>query len=258
MPGALGTLPCLKEKAGGFAIARAMEIDALKPEGRVFTLAWDVPASERAGSEIVLSSGERRAYAFGAELFRFDETTMLGRHNMENAAMALAAVGALGLDLSKAKGALSSYVPPPHRCALVLSSGGVSYVDDSKGTNIAACETALSSIDGRKIVILGGRRKGEDFGRLAPPLMRFAKFALLIGEASGEIALALEGQGYTDFAIAGGMEEAVRRASEMAVPGDVVLLSPACTSWDSYKNYGERGDHFASLARRIAGGGLGA
>ncbi|MDR1021130.1 MAG: UDP-N-acetylmuramoyl-L-alanine--D-glutamate ligase [Synergistaceae bacterium] len=253
MSGLFSTLSCLNEHTRGFAITRAEEALALKPEGHVLTLAWDVPASKRSDQEIVLNSSERRAYAFGGDLFRFGDTAMIGRHNMENTAMAMAAVGALGLNISRAREALSSYVPPPHRCALVLSSGGVSYVDDSKGTNIAACVAALSSIEGKKIVILGGRRKGENFGRLAAPLMNFAKHALLIGEASREIATALAGQGYTDFTEAGGMEEAVCRAHGMAIPGDVVLLSPACTSWDSYKNYGERGDHFASLVRRIAG-----
>jgi UDP-N-acetylmuramoylalanine--D-glutamate ligase len=251
--GLFSTLSCLNEHTRGFAIVRAEEASALKPEGHVFTLAWDVPASRMTDRAIALSTRHRCAYAFGEELFSFDETTMIGRHNMENAAMAMAAVSALGLDIAKAREALSTYAPPPHRCALVLSSDGVSYVDDSKGTNIAACVTALSSIEGRKIVILGGRRKGEDFGRLAAPLVSFAKHALLIGEASREIALALSAQGYTDFTEAGGMEEAVRLARGMAAPGDVVLLSPACTSWDSYKNYGERGDHFASLVRQITG-----
>lgn len=248
------TLSRINEKTHGFAITRAEEDDALKPEGHVLTLLWDAPPSDK---RIVLSSKDRCAYAFGGKLFNFDDTVMIGRHNMENAAMAMAAAAALGCDLSKAREGLGTYVPPPHRCGLVLSSGGVSYIDDSKGTNIAACVTALSSIDGKKIIILGGRRKGEDFGRLAEPLDRYAKFALLIGEASAEIAQALTREGYTNFAEAGEMEEAVRMARAAADPGDVVLLSPACTSWDSYKNYGERGDHFAACVRRIAGGETG-
>ncbi|MDR1516316.1 MAG: UDP-N-acetylmuramoyl-L-alanine--D-glutamate ligase [Synergistaceae bacterium] len=251
MSGLFSTFSRINENTRGFAITRAEEDDVLKPEGDVLTLLWDAPASDKT---IVLSSRDRIAYAFGGELFKFSDTAMIGRHNMENAAMAMAAAGALRSDLSKAREGLGVYVPPPHRCGLVLSSGGVSYIDDSKGTNIAACVAALSSIEGKKIIILGGRRKGEDFGRLAAPLERFAKFAFLIGEASGEIAEALTRQGYTNFAEAGEMEGAVRGASAMAVPGDVVLLSPACTSWDYYKNYGERGDHFASCVRRIAGG----
>jgi UDP-N-acetylmuramoylalanine--D-glutamate ligase len=245
------TLSSFNKRSRGFAITREEETDVLRPEGYVLKLDWDVPPRDR---KIVLSSSERRAYVSGELLFSFSDTSLIGRHNMENVAMTMAAVGELGFDLSSARKALASYTPPPHRCSLVLTAGGVSYIDDSKGTNIAACVTALSSIEGKKIIILGGRRKGEDFSRLAAPLKNFAKHAFLIGEASEEIAEALLGQGYADFAKADGMEEAVRRAHSMAVPGDVVLLSPACTSWDAYKNYVERGDHFASLVKRVAGG----
>jgi UDP-N-acetylmuramoylalanine--D-glutamate ligase len=245
------TISSFNKKSHGFAITREEETDILKPEGHVLMLGWDVPASDR---KIVLSSSERRAYAFGEPLFSFGDTSLLGRHNMENIAMAMVAVGELGFDLSSARKALASYVPPPHRCSLVLTADGVRYIDDSKGTNIAACATALSAIEGKKIIILGGRRKGEDFSRLVAPLKNFAKHAILIGEASEEIAEALSREGYADFTQAGEMEEAVRLASSIAALGDVVLLSPACTSWDAYKNYGERGDHFASLVKRIAGG----
>ena len=251
MAGYFSRLSSFNKESRGFAITRDEDDGILKPEGHVLRLCWDVPPSDR---KIVMSTAERCAYAFGGLLFRFDDARMIGRHNMENVAMALAAAGELGFDLSSAKEALESYVPPPHRCALVLTANGVAYIDDSKGTNIAACVTALSSIAGKKIIILGGRRKGEDFSRLAAPLKSFAKYAFLIGEASDEIAEALSSHGYADFAKASDMEEAVRRACSMAIPGDVVLLSPACTSWDAYKNYGERGDHFASLAKRIAGG----
>jgi UDP-N-acetylmuramoylalanine--D-glutamate ligase len=249
--GRFGALSWLDEESHGFAIIRNDDLSSLKPEGRVLSLEWDTVPSD---DKIVLSSTDRRAYSFGDVLFEFDETTLLGRHNMENAAMAMAAVGELGFYVSSARKALKTFVSPPHRCSLVLSKDGVKYIDDSKGTNVAATVTALSSLEGGKIVILGGRGKGEDYGKLAAPLKKFAKFALLIGEVSGDIGKAIAAKGYSDFAIADGMEDAVRRACFIALPGDVVLLSPACTSWDSYKNYGERGDHFATLVREIVGG----
>jgi UDP-N-acetylmuramoylalanine--D-glutamate ligase len=246
----LGSLSWFEEESKGFAIVRGDDLSSLKPDGRVLSLEWDAVPSE---GKIVLSSTDRRAYAFGDVLFEFGETTLLGRHNMENVAMAMAAVGELGFYVSSARKALKTFVPPPHRCSLVLSRGGVKYIDDSKGTNVAATVTALSSLDGRKVIILGGKGKGEDYGELAAALMKFAKFAFLIGEAAREIAEAIAAKGFRDFAMADGMEDAVRRACSIALPGDVVLLSPACTSWDSYKNYGERGEHFASLVRERAG-----
>jgi UDP-N-acetylmuramoylalanine--D-glutamate ligase len=170
---------------------------------------------------------------------------------MENVAMAMAVVCLLGADTAGARRKLASHVPPPHRCALVAVSGGVKYVDDSKGTNIAATVTAMSSRDGKKVVILGGKGKGEDYAALLDPLRSHARWAVLIGEEADKIASALEEGAYREYSRASGMEEAVRLASERASAGDVVLLSPACTSWDMYKNYGERGDHFARVVKKM-------
>jgi UDP-N-acetylmuramoylalanine--D-glutamate ligase len=235
-------------EADGFAIIQAGDAEALgRCPGETYHLSWDGPSGDLA---IILSRdgscriGERR-------LFDFAETGMIGTHNMENAAMSMACVDLLGCDANAARRGLGDYAPPPHRCSLVLSVGGVRYIDDSKGTNIAASVTALASIEGKKIVILGGRGKGEDYSRLAVPLNEFAKWAMLMGEASADIASALSSAGYNKYTVVSGMEEAVGKAAEMAEPGDVVLLSPACTSWDMYRNYNERGDHFADLARKL-------
>jgi UDP-N-acetylmuramoylalanine--D-glutamate ligase len=247
-----GHVPFEENGASGFFITREAERSELgRLAGRGVTLAWD---SEIDDGKITLNSAQRRAYAFGGVLFDFADIPLLGSHNMENAAMAMAAAGLLGLDVEAARGGLGTYVPPPHRCSLVLTSAhGVRYIDDSKGTNVAAAVTAMSSIEGRKIIILGGRGKGENYSVLAEPLKKFAKWAFLMGEASEDIAAALRAEGYDKFSQVNGLEDAVRGASLAASHGDVVLLSPACTSWDVYKNYGERGDHFASLVREMTG-----
>lgn len=236
----------------GFSIVQERDAGVLQPRrpGAYF-LGWDTAQRE---DRIVLDSRRRLATLADEELYRFDETALLGSHNLENVAMSMAVVALCDEDRAAARRRLSAYSPPPHRCALVLERGGIRYVDDSKGTNIAATIAALSSIEGSKIVILGGRGKGENYATLLEPLRRYAKKALLVGEAAAEIAEALIAGGYEAFAVSGSMERAVRDAAAVAVDGDVVLLSPACTSWDAYKNYGERGDHFASLVRRIVGG----
>ena len=238
-------------KNTGFSIVRKEDVKKLKPrEENTYFLSWENSSDEKL---ILLSEDESTVSLGGRKLFAFEDTNLLGRHNMENSAMAMSSLALLREDTERAAGFLKSFTPPPHRCSLVLSADGVRYIDDSKGTNIAATVTALSSIDGRKIIILGGRGKGEDYSNLLPALKKYSKQALLIGEAADEIALALRAGGYTNFTMAGDMENAVEMAVRLAEPGDVVLLSPACTSWDMYKNYGERGEHFAQLVRKCAG-----
>ncbi|MDR1966689.1 MAG: UDP-N-acetylmuramoyl-L-alanine--D-glutamate ligase [Synergistaceae bacterium] len=235
---------------GGFSVLQ--ERDAGAPKGgmrRPHFLTW---GEASLGNAISLSASRRNAVLNGVELFGFGDTKLLGAHNMENTAMAMAAMKLLGFGERAARSSLSSFSPPPHRCSLVLEKGGVRYIDDSKGTNIAASSAAMSSIEGPHIVILGGRGKGEDYAGLVGPLKKFARRAILIGEASGDIAAALDRGEYEGYLAAGDMESAVKIAAEIAAPGESVLLSPACTSWDSYSNYGERGDHFASLVRRYA------
>jgi UDP-N-acetylmuramoylalanine--D-glutamate ligase len=235
---------------GGFAAVQKRDAKMFE-NGGISTryLTWDSPHAEE---DIFLSREKASAVMAGKELFRFDETHLLGTHNMENIAMAVAAVDMLGLGAA-ARGSLVSYEAPAHRCSLVLEKNGVRYIDDSKGTNIAASVTAMSAIKGPHIVILGGRGKGENYGDLAEPLKKYAKYAYLIGEAAHEMEKSLRAGGFADCVIAGDMETAVKKAVSAARPGDSVLLSPACTSWDAYRNYKERGDHFASLARKYAG-----
>lgn len=236
----------------GHSLMKECDRELLEPRpDTAFTLLWGREGGER---NVVLDEIEKKASLGDERLFSFQDTKLLGRHNMENVAFAAAALFLSGEDLKAARSSLASYDPPPHRCALVLTEGGVRYIDDSKGTNVTASVTALTSIEGRKIVILGGRGKGEDYANLLPAVREQAKQVLLIGEAAGEIGEALHEGGYGNVTFAANMEEAVKLAVKMAEVGDVVLLSPACTSWDAYKNYGERGDHFASLVLKYARG----
>ncbi|MDR1508805.1 MAG: UDP-N-acetylmuramoyl-L-alanine--D-glutamate ligase [Synergistaceae bacterium] len=236
----------------GFSVIQERDRETLGYCGGInYSLSW---GGAHETQVISLSTKEKNAMMGGVELFRFCETNLIGVHNMENTAMAMAAVKLLGLDAESARASLASYEAPPHRCRLVLTTNsGVRYIDDSKGTNIAASSAAMSSIEGPHIVILGGRGKNEDYAGLLEPLRKFAKCAVLIGEESDNIAAALESGGYMNFLKTGDMESAVKIASGLACPGDSVLLSPACTSWDAYKNYEERGEHFTSLVMKYAG-----
>ncbi len=111
----------------------------------------------------------------------------------------------------------------------------------------------MKSIKGRKIIILGGQGKGEDYAPLAEAVKSECDYAVLIGEEAGKIQAALENSGYKNFKRAGNMEEAVNISQSLAKPGMIVLLSPACTSWDMYKSYKARGEHFCRIVREKSG-----
>jgi UDP-N-acetylmuramoylalanine--D-glutamate ligase len=134
-------------------------------------------------------------------------------------------------------------------------------VNDSKGTNVDAAAKSLEGFaDGSVILILGGRDKHGDFAALAPLVAKRARLVLTIGEAAEVIERALReaGIGAVRVERRGAMPAAVERAAELARPGDTVLLSPACASFDQYRNFEERGNHFAALARKAAGSSHGA
>lgn len=179
-----------------------------------------------------------------------------GTHNVENALAALAAALPLGISPESAVATLRSFRGLPHRTALVRVLAGVSYYDDSKGTNVDATLKSLEGFsDGRVLVILGGKDKGDDFARLAPLVARKARVALTIGKAGDAIAAAIE-NGAEGVAVvrAGTLERAVEEAAKTAREGDVVLLSPACASFDQFKNFEHRGDVFEKLVFELPEG----
>ncbi len=194
------------------------------------------------GSLVSETSGERRAVVAAKDL------ALPGAHNLENALAALAAAECLGTPVEAIAAGLRDFRGLPHRTEVVARAGGVSWIDDSKGTNVDATKKSLEGFPaGSVILILGGRDKHGDFPALAPTVARAVREVLTIGEAAGPIEAALGG--VIPIERAGTMDRAVARAAALARPGDTVLLSPACASFDQYANYEERGDHFAALAR---------
>jgi len=185
-----------------------------------------------------------------------DRLALPGAHNLENALATLAAAECLEAPAAAIEKGLTAFHGLPHRTQLVLDSGGVQWVNDSKGTNVDA---TVKSLEGRReksvVLILGGRDKHGDFGRLAAPIARTARVVLTIGEAAPKIEKAISGSAPVESCAT--MEKAVARAAELARPGDTVLLSPACASFDQYGNFEERGAHFAELVRRLTGKGNG-
>ncbi len=177
------------------------------------------------------------------------EPRIPGAHNRENAAAATAAARTLGIPDEQIGEALSSFPGVPHRLELVGDHRGVRYVNDSKATNVAAARRALAAYAGDPVhVILGGSPKGEDYAPLVAAIGPNVRGVYLIGETAEELAAAL---GDRPVVRSGDLETAVRSASDAAVEGDVVLLSPACASYDQYDDFEQRGEEFRRLVANL-------
>jgi UDP-N-acetylmuramoylalanine--D-glutamate ligase len=176
------------------------------------------------------------------------EIRLRGAHNLENAMAAAAVTLARGIEPAAIRAGLAGFAGVEHRLEEVGSFGGVLYVDDSKATNVASAVVGIRSFPGGVHAILGGRGKQEDYGPLAAALASRGRGAYLIGEEAERLAAALAPAG-VPIHDCGDLERAVAAARAAAAPGDVVLLSPACASYDQYRSFNERGDHFKALVR---------
>jgi UDP-N-acetylmuramoylalanine--D-glutamate ligase len=173
-----------------------------------------------------------------------------GRHNFANALAALAMAEALGLQPAGLLDALAAFPGLPHRAEWVAEHGGVTWINDSKGTNVGAAVAAILGMDGPVVLIAGGDGKGADFQPLAEAARGRVRVAVLLGRDAALIERALARVCPT--VRVAGIEAAVAEAAQLAEPGDTVLLSPACASTDMYRDYTERGSRFAAAARGLA------
>ena len=177
---------------------------------------------------------------------RREDLQLPGSHNVENALAALAATIPLGVTPESAVRTFRTFKGLPHRTVLVRTRNGVAFYNDSKGTNVDATLKSLEGFpDGSVFLILGGKDKGDDFGRLLPLARRKARKVLAIGKAGPSVMKALSGG--VPCEEAGTVERAVAVGAAEGRPGDVVLLSPACASYDQFRNYEHRGEVFEAL-----------
>jgi UDP-N-acetylmuramoylalanine--D-glutamate ligase len=170
---------------------------------------------------------------------------LAGRHNSKNALFALAAARHLGVDHSACEAGLRGFRGLPHRMTLVRELGQVRYYNDSKATNVASVLASLDGFDRPVVLLAGGRAKGDDLSPLRDLLARQGRALVAIGESADAFARIAEG--VVPVTRAASMAEAVERARALARPGDAVVLSPACASYDWFKSYSERGDTFSRL-----------
>jgi UDP-N-acetylmuramoylalanine--D-glutamate ligase len=195
--------------------------------------------------------GKARRIEFSLDDALPAEPSVPGEHNRENAAAATAAARAAGIDDEAIAAGLTGFAGVPHRLELVREVGGVRFVNDSKATNPEAAERALSAYPPGIRLILGGSRKGIPFARLAKRAASAGVAqAYLIGESADEIAEALAAAGVR-FTYSRDLPTAVQDAYRDAEPGDVVLLSPACASYDQFRDFEERGERFRELVEAL-------
>jgi UDP-N-acetylmuramoylalanine--D-glutamate ligase len=216
------------------------------PRGVPFSIAAELAR----GYSVVERQGERWLAHDRRPLVRCSRLTLRGAHNEANALAALALSRTLLAVDEPVVRALCEFAGLPHRCQWVRELTGVKFIDDSKGTNVGATEAALRGLAGPFVLIAGGVGKGQDFGPLRAAATGKLRAAVLIGQAASAVAAALEG--LCPIECTSGMAEAVRAAYALAEPGDTVLLSPACASFDMFRDYRHRGDMFVSAVRELA------
>ena len=185
----------------------------------------------------------------GEGLLDVSRMKITGLHNAANALAALALGDAVGLPVADMLGALQAFPGLSHRSSWVADIGGVRYIDDSKGTNVGATIAAVAGMPGPLVMIAGGEGKGQDFAPLGKAFQGKVREAVLIGKDAPAIAAALKGMCRTETVSS--MEAAVSQAHRIAVAGDTVLLSPACASFDMFRDYGHRGDVFATAVQKL-------
>jgi UDP-N-acetylmuramoylalanine--D-glutamate ligase len=213
------------------------------------------PLSE--GDGAFFEGGLARMRRDGREetLFRRDEVALPGAHLAGDLLAAAAAARLLGVPADAIARAVRGFRGVPHVLELVATIDGVDWYDDSKATNVEAARRSLEAFDRPVLVVLGGRYKGGDFAELAPELRRHGRRVLAIGEARERVAAALGGVVPVDACES--LREAAERARAAARPGDVVLLAPACSSFDMFADYADRGRRWKAEVRRLGEAGRG-
>ncbi|MBR2783922.1 MAG: UDP-N-acetylmuramoyl-L-alanine--D-glutamate ligase [Firmicutes bacterium] len=197
------------------------------------------------GEAIRVREQGRTVYSFpAADIF------IKGRHNMQNAMAAALAAHAVGVSYEDIAGSLAAFPGVAHRLEFVCRRRGVTYVNDSKGTNPDSTLQALRAYDGPIVLLLGGYDKNADFSQLVPLIREKVKLAVVYGATLPKIKTCLLEHGFDRFVTADGFREAVAAAKKAAVSGDVVMLSPACASWDEFDNFEQRGDLFKELVSK--------
>lgn len=238
-----GDDPWIRAHAAEVGVRQA---GAAAREGRHAEAARQVWFGAGADATVSASPTEIRA---GTEAYALADARLVGAHNRENMMAAVAAAQAFDVPRAAVQAGLERFQGLEHRLELVRERGGVRWFNDSKGTNPAAVVRSLQSFPGRVILLAGGIEKGGDYGVLATPAAGVVTRAIVFGAAQAMLARTFAG--VTTVERATSLAEAVARADAVAVAGDTVLLSPACASFDMFRDYADRGRQFKALVEAL-------
>jgi UDP-N-acetylmuramoylalanine--D-glutamate ligase len=195
---------------------------------------------------IVIADGKQKQ-----RVCKADSIKIPGAHNLENALAATALAWSVGVEPNAIARGLMSFEGVEHRLENVAEINGVAYINDSKGTNTDASIKAIQAVSGPIILIAGGYDKGSGFEALVNNFEGRVRAVVLLGQTADRIKKTCQNRNYKNIYIVGNMEDAVKTAASIARPGDTVLLSPACASWDMFKNFEERGRVFKAAVERL-------
>jgi UDP-N-acetylmuramoylalanine--D-glutamate ligase len=207
-----------------------------------------------AGPECEVAVAEGTIFYDGEPLLAVSELGFFGEHNVENAMAAAAAALSMGLDRDAVREGLRSFAGVTHRLEPVAEINGVRFVNDSKATNVASATVGLRAFEGGVHAILGGSEKGEDYAPLLDPVRERCRACYLTGASVGRLAEALAPAivAGIELHLCEDLDEAVRLAAAAAQPGETVLLSPACASFDAFENFERRGERFREIVGTLA------
>jgi UDP-N-acetylmuramoylalanine--D-glutamate ligase len=233
------------------AVLNAGCVETLKHLGRTRARRLFFGPWRSEGRGLCVDSGRLTAYdgPRTTETYSLENWRPRGGHNLENLMAAALAAREMGVSPEAVQRTIDTFALEAHRMETVGVKGGVTYVNDSKATNVDAVKRAIETFDAPIVLLLGGRDKGGDFSQLARFGAERLKSVVFFGEAGPELARSLNGLGGE---VAADLPEALAAAREAARPGDVVLLSPGCASFDQYGSYAERGNHFRRLVEALS------
>jgi UDP-N-acetylmuramoylalanine--D-glutamate ligase len=205
------------------------------------------------GPDCEVALAEGTIFYDGEPLLAVDELGLFGEHNVQNAMAAAAAALSMGLDREAVREGLRSFAGVPHRLEQVAEIGGVRFVNDSKATNVASAVVGIRAFESGVHLILGGSEKGEPFAPLLEPVRERCAAVYLTGATAERLAVELAPAAAAGIALhrCDGLEDAVGRAAAAATPGEVVLLAPACASFDAFENFERRGERFREIVEGL-------
>ena len=205
---------------------------------------WAVLNSSFRNDQALRNIRSRKSFFKKEDCADLESVPLKGDHNLENIACAVAVAGIMGISKADAYRTIAAFKGLGHRFEIIGTFGGIEFIDDSKATNIDATKRALESVDKKVVLIAGGRDKGGDYRSVSSVIKEKVSAMVLIGEAAGRIKNAFSDD--VNIVVAHTMQDAVRKASSIAKKGEIVMLSPMCSSFDMFSSYKQRGEVFKS------------